>query len=129
MINVHMASSTSMMAQSTSPPSSMNPRMDSSRLYRATMALLCDAGDDACGLLFQDLDQRAAAGLQDAVNHRQRNGDNQPQHRGQQRHRNTAGHHPWVTCSKQRDLLEGLDHADDGTQQAKQRRDDIQHLD
>src|SRR6056297_3953566 len=115
MINVHMASSTSMMAQSTSPPSSMNPRMDSSRLYRATMALLCDTGDDACRLLFQDLDQRSTARLQDAVNHRQGNGDDKAQHRGEQRHRNAAGHHARITGTEQRDLLEGLDHPDHRT--------------
>src|SRR6056297_927309 len=107
-----MTSSTAMIAQSTSPPSSISSRMASKRLASATMALLGQASNDARGLFFENLDQGTCTTVQQAVDDGQRNRDHQAQHRRDQRHGDAVGHHSRVAGAEQGDLLEGQDHTD-----------------
>src|SRR5690554_559819 len=70
--------------------------------------------------LLQQLQQATAACSQQAVTEQQRNRHTQPQHRGHQGLGNATRHQFGVAGSKQRDALEGADHAGNRAQQTQQ---------
>src|SRR5690625_7606042 len=92
MMRIHIIRSTTRMPQRTFPPSSIKPRIAAKKLTNATMTALRDARDDAGRLRFQNLDPRAGAALQKAVQEGEGQADERTLHRREPRHRRTAGH-------------------------------------